>query len=218
MKKLWTLMAMAVVFAGCSQEETDSPILAYSLTGYADVDSRTAFGTPGTTSIPFQWSAGDYIYAGTTQSNAINNGGSSATFTFGTKPSATDVYYNISGSSAKEANVKAEQTVGNLGANGDFGYATSSNGSFTLNHATSYVWFETTLPNDATLESITLDAGSTTISGTATWDGSKFGTISKGSNSIKLSPINQSEINKSVSGAEWPMVIFPATFSNASVT
>ena len=182
------------------------------------MDSRTAFGTPGASSIPFQWSVGDFIYAGTTKSNPISNGGSSTTFTFGTKPSANDVYYNISGSSAKEAQIKAKQKIGNLGANGDFGYATSSDGSFTLNHVTSYVWFDTTLPNGVTLESITLDAGNTTISGTAIWDGSKFGTISKGSNSIKLSPINQSEINKSVSGAEWSMVIFPTTFSNASVT
>ena len=213
MKKIWTMMAMALVFAGCSQEDTDSPINAYSLTGYADVESRTAFGTPGATSIPFQWSASDYIYLGSTKSNPINNGGSNATFTFGTKPSATDVYYNISGSSAKEANVKAEQTVGNLGANGDFGYATSSNGSFTLEHATSYVWFDTTLPNGATLESITLDAGSTTIAGTATWDGSKFGTINNASSTITLS-VNMT----SVSAAELAMVIFPATFTDASVT
>lgn len=213
MKKIWTMMAMALVFAGCSQEDTDSPINAYSLTGYADVESRTAFGTPGATSIPFQWSAGDYIYLGSTKSNPINNGGSNATFTFGTKPSATDVYYNISGSSAKEANVKAEQTVGNLGANGDFGYATSSNGSFTLAHATSYVWFDTTLPDGATLESITLNAGTTTIAGTSTWDGSKFGTVSNASSSISLSVIN-----KSVSGAALSMVIFPATITDASVT
>ena len=213
MKKIWTMMAMALVFAGCSQEDTDSPINAYSLTGYADVESRTAFGTPGATSIPFQWSAGDYIYLGSTKSNPINNGGSNATFTFGTKPSATDVYYNISGSSAKEANVKAEQTVGNLGKNGDFGYATINNNSFTLNHATSYVWFDTTLPDGATLESITLNAGTTTIAGTSTWDGSKFGTVSNASSSISLSVIN-----KSVSGAALSMVIFPATITDASVT
>ena len=213
MKKIWTMMAMALVFAGCSQEDTDSPINAYSLTGYADVESRTAFGTPGATSIPFQWSAGDYIYLGSTKSNPINNGGSNATFTFGTKPSATDVYYNISGSSAKEANVKAEQTVGNLGKNGDFGYATINNNSFTLNHATSYVWFDTTLPDGATLESITLNAGTTKIAGTATWDGSKFGTVSNASSSISLSVIN-----KSVSGAALSMVIFPATITDASVT
>ena len=214
MKKLWTLMAMVAVFASCSQEEADSPLNTYTLTGYADVESRTAFGTPGTNKIPFQWSVGDYIYNGSNKSNALSNGGSSADFTFSGTSSSSDVYYNISGkSSAKEANVKTSQTVGNLGTNGDFGYGTVSNGSFTLKHATSYVWFDTTLPSGATLESITLDAGNVTIAGTATWNGSQFGTISNACNSITLTA------NKtSVSGAELAMVIFPATLTNASVT
>lgn len=214
MKKLWTLMAMVAVFASCSQEEADSPLNTYTLTGYADVESRTAFGTPGTNKIPFQWSEGDYIYNGSNKSNALSNGGSSADFTFSETPSSNEVYYNISGtSSANEANVKTSQTIGNLGTNGDFGYGTVSNGSFTLKHATSYVWFDTTLPSGATLESITLDAGNVTIAGTATWNGSQFGTISNACNSITLTT------NKtSVSGAELAMVIFPATLTNASVT
>ena len=215
MKKIWTMMAMVLVFAGCSQEDTDSPINVYSLTGYANVESRTAFGTPGTTSIPFQWSVGDKIYVGDNESNAITTGGSSATFTFSKKLSETDVYYNMtaSNSSFNQANVLTTQTVGNLGANGDFGYATIDNNSFTLKHATSYVWFDTTLPQGATLESITLNAGTTTIAGTATWDGIKFGEISNASSSITLS-VNKS----SVSGAELAMVIFPATITDASVT
>ena len=127
MKKLWTLMAMVAVFASCSQDETDSPLNTYTLTGYADVESRTAFGTPGDTKIPFQWSAGDRIYVGNTQSNAITNGGNSATFNFNGTPSGTNVYYNMTGSS-NQANVKTTQTVGNLGTNGDFGYGTINNG------------------------------------------------------------------------------------------
>ena len=215
MKKIWTMMAMVLVFAGCSQEDTDSPINVYSLTGYANVESRTAFGTPGTTSIPFQWSVGDKIYVGDNESNAITTGGSSATFTFSKKLSETDVYYNMtaSNSSFNQANVLTTQTVGNLGANGDFGYATIDNNSFTLKHVTSYVWFDTTLPQGATLESITLNAGTTTIAGTATWDGIKFGEISNASSSITLS-VNKS----SVSEAELAMVIFPATITDASVT
>ena len=213
MKKLWTLMAMVAVFASCSQEEADSPLNTYTLTGYADVESRTAFGTPGTYKIPFQWSVDDYIYNGSNKSNTLSNGGSSADFTFSGTSSSSDVYYNISGTSAKQANVKTSQIVGNLGTNGDFGYGTVSNGSFTLKHATSYIWFDTTLPSGATLESITLDAGNVTIAGTATWNGSQFGTISNACNSINLTA------NKtSVSGAELAMVIFPATITNASVT
>ena len=214
MKKIMTLMAMAAIFTACSNEETESPLNVYSLTGYADTESRTAFGIPDANKIPFAWSANDYIYAGSTKSNVITSGGNSATFTFASTPSATEVYYNIAGSSAKQANVKAEQTIGNLGANGDFGYGTISNGSFTLNHATAYLWFDIeTLPQGATLESITFDAGESSIAGTATWDGSSFGTISNGSNSIRL------DVNKTaVSGAETSMVVFPVAVEKASVT
>ena len=214
MKKIMTLMAMAVIFTACSNEETESPLDVYSLTGYADTKSRTAFGIPDANKIPFVWSANDYIYAGSTKSNVITGGGSSAIFTFTSTPSATEVYYNIAGSSAKQANVKAEQTIGNLGANGDFGYATISNGSFTLNHATAYLWFDIeTLPQGATLESITFDAGESSIAGTATWNGSSFGTISNESCSIRL------DVNKTaVSGAETSMVVFPVAVESASVT
>jgi len=214
MKKIMTLMAMAAILAACSNEETESPLNVYSLTGYADTESRTVFGTPNADKIPFAWSANDYIYAGSTKSNVITSGGSSATFTFASTPSATEVYYNIAGSSAKQANVKAEQTIGNLGANGDFGYGTISNGSFTLNHATAYLWFDIeTLPQGATLESITFDAGESSIAGTATWNGSSFGTISNESNSIRL------DVNKTaVSGAETSMVVFPVAVEKASVT
>ena len=214
MKKIWMMMAMVAIFTACSnEEEFDSQVGNYTLTGYANVESRTAFGTPGDSSIPFAWSADDYIYAGSAKSYAIANGGISATFIFPSNPSG-DVYYNIVGSSATEAHVKAEQTAGDLGANGDFGYGTISNGSFTLNHATAYLWFNiTALPEGATLQSITFDAGAATIAGKATWDGSKFGSISDGSNSIQLN------VNKAtVSGAETSMVVYPAVVESASVT
>ena len=214
MKKIWMMMAMVAIFTACSnEEEFDSQVGNYTLTGYANVESRTAFGTPGDSSIPFAWSANDYIYAGSAKSYTIANGGISATFNFSSNPSG-DVYYNIAGSSATEAHVKAEQTAGDLGANGDFGYGTISNGSFTLNHATAYLWFNiTTLPEGATLQSITFDAGAATIAGKATWDGSKFGSISDGSNSIQLN------VNKAtVSGAETAMVVYPAVVESASVT
>ena len=206
MKKLWTLMAMAVVFAGCSQDETDSPLNTYTLTGYADVESRTAFGTPGDTKIPFQWSADDYIYNGTNKSNVLSNGGSSATFTFSGTSSFSEVYYNVTGSSAKQANVKPTQTVGNLGTNGDFGYGTVSNGSFTLNHATSYLWFDVTSSlSNVTLQSIKVSAD-VNIAGKATWSGSSFGAVTGGINSIELT-VNQalSSTNSNV----WTMVVLP---------
>lgn len=210
-----TLMAMAAIFTACSNEETEAPLNVYSLTGYADAESRTAFGTPNADKIPFVWSANDYIYAGSTKSNLISTGGNSATFTFSSTPSETDVYYNMTGT-ATEAKVLTSQNVGDLGSNGDFGYGTISDNSFTLNHATAYVWFNVTgLPNGATLENITLDAGDAVIAGTATWDGNKFGDISNGSNAIQLA-VEKSTIN--VNGAETAMVVFPTTIESASVT
>ena len=214
MKKIWMMMAMAAIFAGCSnEEEFESQAGYYTLTGYADAESRTAFGIPGDGSIPFKWSVDDKIWFGSTQSDAIANDGNSAIFTFASEPSG-DVYYNMTGDFATEACVKTEQSVANLGANGDFGYGTIRNGSFKLNHATAYLWFDiTAIPEGATLQSITFDAGAATIAGKAKWDGSKFGTISNGSNSIKLN------VNKAtVSGAETAMVVFPTTLENASVT
>ena len=214
MKKIWMMMAMAAIFAGCSnEEEFESQAGYYTLTGYADAESRTAFGIPDDGSIPFKWSVDDKIWVGSTQSDAIANDGNSAIFTFASEPSG-DVYYNMTGDFATEAWVKTEQSVANLGANGDFGYGTIRNGSFKLNHATAYLWFDiTAIPEGATLQSITFDAGAATIAGKAKWDGSKFGTISNGSNSIKLN------VNKAtVSGAETAMVVFPTTLENASVT
>lgn len=214
MKKILSLVALATLFVGCNNEEFDSALNVYSLKGYADVESRTAFGSPTDNSIPFEWCAGDYVYVGNVQSNALTNGGSSATFTFGTTPTATDVYYNMTGSSATEAKVKSEQVVGDLGTNGDFGYGTISNGAFTLQHATAYVWFNATaLPDGATLEKVTLNAGEAVIAGTTTWNGSSFGTVSNGSSTIELT------VNKeTISGAELAMVVLPTTISNATVT
>ena len=212
MKKIWTMMAMVLVFAGCSQEDTDSPINVYSLTGYANVGSRTAFGSPGTTSIPFQWSAGDYIYNGTNKSNVLSNGGSSATFTFSGTSSFSEVYYNISGSSAKQANVQTAQTVGNLGTNGDFGYGTVSDGTFRLDHATSYLWFDVTSSlSNVTLQSIKVSAD-VNIAGKATCNGSSFGTESEGNKAIELT-VNQplSSTNSNV----WAMVVLPKLASQS---
>ena len=213
MKKLWTLMAMVAVFASCSQEEADSPLNTYTLTGYADVESRTAFGTPGTNKIPFQWSAGDYIYNGANQSNALSNGGSSADFTFSGTPSSNEVYYNISGtSSAKEANVKTSQEIGNLGKNGDFGYGTVSNGSFTLKHATSYLWFDVTSSlSNVTLQSVKVCAD-VNIAGKATWDGNSLGSVSEGKTSIELT-VGQALSSKNDN--VWAMVVLPNLASKA---
>ena len=208
MKKLWTLMAMVAVFASCSQEEADSPLNTYTLTGYADVESRTAFRSPDTNKIPFQWSEGDFIYNGSTPSNKLSNDGISAKFNFSGTPSSNEVYYNISDTSAKpkQANVKTSQTVGNLGKNGDFGYGTVSNGSFKLKHATSYLWFDVTSSlSNVTLQSVKVCAD-VNIAGKATWDGNSLGSVSEGKTSIELT-VGQALSSKNDN--VWAMVVLP---------
>ena len=215
MKKIWMMMAIATIFTACSnEEEFDSQVGNYTLTGYADVETRTAFGTPGDGSIPFVWSVDDYIYAGSGRSNTIANGGSSATFTFGSNPTG-NVYYNMTGASPNEANVKTEQTVANLGANGDFGYGTISNGSFTLNHATAYLWFDVTSSiSNAMLESIKIHADGGLIAGKATWKVSSFGSVSDGKSFVELTVGKQlASTNNNV----WAMVVLPTDLSGKTV-
>ena len=209
------MMAMAAIFAGCSnEEEFESQAGYYTLTGYADAESRTAFGTPGDGSIPFKWSAGDKIWVGSTQSDAIANGGNRATFTFASEPSG-DVYYNMTSASATEAHVKTKQSVGNLGENGDFGYGTISNGSFKLNHATAYLWFDVTSSiSNAQLETINIHADGGLIAGKATWDGSSFGSVSDGKSFVELTVDKQlASANNNV----WAMVVLPADLSGKTV-
>ena len=216
MKKIWMMMAMAAIFAGCSnEEEFESQAGYYTLTGYADAESRTAFGIPGDGSIPFKWSVDDKIWVGSTQSDAIANGGNSAIFTFASEPSG-DVYYNMTGtSSPNEANVKTEQTVANLGANGDFGYGTINNGSFILNHATAYLWFDVTSSiSNAMLESIKIHADGGLIAGKATWEVSSFGSVSDGKSFVELTVGKQlASTNNNV----WAMVVLPTDLSGKTV-
>ena len=215
MKKIWMMMAMAAIFAGCSnEEEFESQAGYYTLTGYADAESRTAFGIPGDGSIPFKWSVDDKIWVGSTQSDAIANDGNSAIFTFASEPSG-DVYYNMTGDFATEACVKTEQSVGNLGTNGDFGYGIISNGSFKLNHATAYLWFDVTSSiSNAKLETIKIHAEGGLIAGKATWNGSSFGPVSDGKSFVELTVGKQlASTNNNV----WAMVVLPTDLSGKTV-
>ena len=215
MKKIWMLLAMAAIFAGCSnEEEFESQAGYYTLTGYADAESRTAFGIPDDGSIPFKWSKGDKIRVGSTQSDAIANDGNSAIFTFASEPSG-DVYYNMTGDFATEAWVKTEQSVGNLGTNGDFGYGIISNGSFKLNHATAYLWFDVTSSiSKAKLETIKIHAEGGLIAGKATWNGSSFGPVSDGKSFVELTVGKQlASTNNNV----WAMVVLPTDLSGKTV-
>lgn len=149
MKKIFAIIATLVLAASCSTNEDVNYTTSRVLKGYCSIESRTQFETPTQSQIPFSWSAGDYIWVGTVQSNHIAEACKSASFDFGANtPSVVgnyNVFYNMTGTD-KTAKVLAEQTAdGNLGNDGDFGYAVADEfDTFVLEHKVAYLWFDTT--------------------------------------------------------------------------
>ena len=146
-------MAIVVtsMVAACNEIDDIESTQKFIAKGYHDInaDSRTAFDAPVGSIIPYSWSSGDYIWLGNNKSDAIAEGCKIAQFAFtGGSPAIVGtghVFYNLTGQS-KEAHVLSSQTAdGNLGNDGDFGYATLDEfGAFYLKHKTSYIWFDTT--------------------------------------------------------------------------
>ncbi len=225
MKKniFFALFSAMLLMTACQQHEIDRPVDlgdGFTLLGYTDAQTKTAFGTPDEdeNTIPFLWSEGDKIWSNGAQSDpaSVSNDGATALFSFTSGSMANQVYYNMTGTSATGAHVKSEQTIGNLGANGDFGYATVNEGSFTLNHATAYLWFNVTSDvANATLESINIDVYEANIAGKATWNGTSFEDLTEASNSVTLTV---GETLSSTNENVWAMVIFPSALTGAKVT
>lgn len=233
---LYILCAFLLAFAGCTKDADVKPIAPAPdgntqvvLTGFSGRGTRTGFGGAEDGAVPFLWNAGDYIWARNTRSEAIAEGGSQATFVFESLETADayDVFYNLTGPAAATALIPAEQTQQaagelNLGQNGDFGYATAQNGTFTLEHATSYVWFDT-YSSDVTsnLLSITLSvSGGQTIAGEAAFADGKLGDC-KGSSSVTLSFGEEGVALPSQSNDTdvfAAMVLYPADLSTATVS
>lgn len=233
---LYILCTFLLAFAGCTKDADVEPIAPAPdenaqvvLTGFSGRGTRTGFGGAEDGAVPFLWSAGDYIWASNTRSEAIAEGGSQATFIFESIATADtyDVFYNLTGPAAATALIPAEQTQQaagelNLGQNGDFGYAKAQNGTFTLEHATSYVWFDT-YSSDVTsnLLSITLSvSGGQTIAGEAAFADGKLGDC-KGSSSVTLSFGEEGVALPSQSNDTdvfAAMVLYPADLSTATVS
>lgn len=229
MKRLLSIMAIATLLASCSKEDC-TPTKTYTLTGYSAIESRTEFGKPNDewTQIPFLWSEGDKIWSnGEQSSEATINSDGSALFAFQNEPEAT-IYYNMTGSSATEAYVPATQNIAkNLGENGDFGYATVENGSFTLEHATAYLGFLPILLDDsdsnpenwdfmtnAKIVSITIDAADGIIAGKANWTGENFSTPTNGSSKITLSIGKVPDYDNLI---YYPAVVLPADLTGKKI-
>lgn len=232
MKRIIIVLAVAIISAACDKsfeninyyEPCDEALI---ITGYNGEYTRTEFGTPNDTEIPFLWSAGDYIWLGENRSQSISEDCSLAHFNFdaGTAVIGTGhVFYNMTGK-AKSANVPTEQSAHkNLGENGDFGYATLDEyNSFYLKHKTAYIWFDTTtqdvdLPK---LSSITLSTEDIDIAGQRVYDfdnDSWEDTTTEASNSITLSFGDGIKLQESNEGVMATMVVLPASISGSEIT
>ena len=123
MRKIAIFLTIFFTLA-CSRTEEQICYNELILNGYADIESRTSFGTPYENKIPYSWSAGDYIWLGSVKSNPIAEDCLSAQFNWQNTPSTIDAYhlfYNMT-AEANNAKVLAEQSAdGNLGNDGDFG-------------------------------------------------------------------------------------------------
>lgn len=227
MKKTIALMMAAVSLAACHEADESAANSTFIVTGYSNADpaTRTAFGMPDGSYIPYSWTKGDYIWSGI-KSRPITEDCLKSDFIFdGTETGETDIFYNMTGE-RMNAYVLASQTAdGNLGNDGDFGYAqlNTANNTFCLSHKTSYVWFNVTtqsadLPK---LISITFTAASSYIAGKCVFDFANDRweeAIIDGSKSITLSFGDGIALQKSYEGVMAAMVCLPATINSEEIT
>ena len=147
MKRFFVILAAVATVVSCSKEDDVQYNNELVLTGFSSTETRTEFDTPDADKIPYLWSAGDYIWLGSVKSNPIADGCRQAQFVWSNPPStigAFHLFYNMTGEN-KTAKVLAEQSAdGNLGNDGDFGYAIADEfGIFCLEHKSAYIWFDT---------------------------------------------------------------------------
>lgn len=230
MKKKILLLAAAGTMAACSETENIVPETTLTVTGYAcnEAETRTTFGTPSASEIPYTWTSGDYIWLGNNKSTEIAEDCILAQFQFkgGTAIIGTGhIFYNMTGTN-KTAYVLATQTAdGNLGNDGDFGYATLDEfNSFYLEHKTAYVWFDTkTNDNDMPkLMSITLAAADNiAIAGKRFYNfsqGKWADEVTDGSSSITLNFDGGYQLKSSNEGIMAAMVVLPAAVKGTTLT
>ena len=228
MKKIFVVLATLALAVGCGKIDQGISGEKLVVTGYSSAQTRTAFGEPDAEKIPFLWSEGDYIWLGENRSEAIAEDCKLAHFEFkaGTAVVGTGhLFYNMTGQ-AKSAKVLAEQTAdGNLGNDGDFGYAILDEyNSFYLAHKTAYIWFDTTT-DDAdmpALVSIKVEAPSdVNLAGEQVYNFAQeawSGTITEGSSSIVLNFADGYTLTASNEGVMAAMVCYPAEVGGKELT
>ena len=227
MKKFFAIIATLTLVVSCSTDEGLTPKNGLTLTGYSSIEARTSFDTPSASSIPFSWSAGDYIWLGSFKSKAIAQGGKAAQFKWDNEPSTAGdyhIFYNMTGNH-KNAVVLAEQSAdGNLGNDGDFGYAIADEfKTFYLEHKTAYIWFDTTsadITEKLTTITVTAEEG-VNLAGKCVFDYANdawSSTVSEGSNQIVLSFGEGVQLQSANDGVLAAMVTLPAAVGGKELT
>ena len=229
--KVLMLIAAVVAFASCESVniEVSVPVDTDTLvvTGYSSGETRTAFGVPGANEIPYTWTKGDYIWLGNNKSSLFAEDATLAHFAFkgGTAVIGTGhIFYNMTGQ-AKSAHVLSQQSAdGNLGNDGDFGYATLDEyNTFYLEHKSAYVWFDTKSDDGdmPKLRSITLATEGVEIAGERIYnfaDGDWDETITNGSSTITLNFEDGCKLQSVNDGVMAAMVVLPAEVAGTTLT
>ena len=228
MKKLFVLIAFVALAVSCNNIEETVYNEELVLTGYSSMQTKTHFGTPNESQIPYFWSSGDYIWLGSVKSKAIAEDCLQAQFKWEPAPSTIGdfhLFYNMTGEH-KTAKVLAQQSAdGNLGNDGDFGYAVADEyGVFCLDHKTSYIWFDTKAAGELPkkLLSITITAAEgLALAGECEFDyknNSWSTTVTNGTNKVVLDFGEGVELQASNEGVFAAMTLLPAAIANTELT
>lgn len=193
------MMAMATLFmTSCQLNETDRPASigdGFTLMGYSDVQTKTAFGTPDASTIPFLWSEGDKVMVNGVESEPLSSSSATAHFIFnsGTVNAGDGVYYGVTKDGSKiYATVSSEQSglSDELGENGDFGYAVVEDDmTFTLSHKSSYLWlnpYTTDLLSGVKVKRVDIEAANNIVGKSEITSGGELGSVTDGSKKISL--------------------------------
>lgn len=228
MKKVFLALAMLALACACNKNEEPINADGFTLTGYFDEGARSSFGTPNEASIPYMWSAGDYIWLGSTQSDALAEDTKIAIFEFANgSPAgigAAHVFYNKTGNSEYATIPAVQSSANDLGANGAFGYAQADKyGSFVLKYKTAYFWFDTKSADITTpLTSITVTAAEgLALAGACEFDFSNdawHASVSNAANQIVLNFGEGVALQPDNQGVFATMTVLPAAIGGKELT
>lgn len=214
-------MAMTTLFmTSCQLKETDLPASigdGFTLIGHSDVQTKTAFGTPDASTIPFLWSEGDKVMVNGVESEPLSSSSATAHFIFnsGTVNAGDGVYYGVTKDGSKiYATVSSEQSglSDELGENGDFGYAeVKDDMTFTLSHKSSYLWlnpYTTDLSSGVKVKRVDIEAANNIVGKSEITSGGELGSVTDGSKKISLNFDNPRSIPSASSDTDiWAVAV-----------